>query len=299
MIKTEIGKMTWVHLVNPKKIELQELVQNYNFHELIIDDIFELNTQDKIDIYDQNMFIVLHFPKYRETANRYISNQFYFILWKDFLITITSHKTSHIEDIISQHQKNPEEETSPYYMVYEIIDAMYDKTIRMIAISNSEVMQMEDNLFADKKINEKNLEKFIMKKRNVIYLKHIFIPQPEILLQIQQETPKFYNKELDVYFEDLAYKLDKINNHLNILFESVQSLTETYNWLINIQLNFVIRMLTIFTALVWTMTLISWLYGMNVPLPFQESTYALFVIVGLMILIISSMILVFKKLRWI
>lgn len=60
-----------------------------------------------------------------------------------------------------------------------------------------------------------------------------------------------------MYFEDLESKLDKIMNTTLILYETTQSLTETYDALMNIQTNTIIRVLTILTAITGILTLIS------------------------------------------
>lgn len=63
-----IGKMTWFHCSSPSAKDLQEIKNTYDLHEIIEDDISEVNTQDKVDVYDDAMFLVLHFPKYHPTS---------------------------------------------------------------------------------------------------------------------------------------------------------------------------------------------------------------------------------------
>lgn len=99
----KIGKVTWIHFQSPKKSELLEIGEEYDLHEIIIDDIVEYGTQDKIDTYDNHIFMVFHFPKYDEKQKRYISNELSIILGKNFIITITSHPTSHIEKIKEEY----------------------------------------------------------------------------------------------------------------------------------------------------------------------------------------------------
>ena len=62
----KIWKITWIHFQNPKKAELIEIWEDYDLHEIIIEDILEYWVQDKIDTYDNNIFMVFHFPKYDE-----------------------------------------------------------------------------------------------------------------------------------------------------------------------------------------------------------------------------------------
>jgi len=90
--------------------------------------------------------------------------------------------------------------------------------------------------------------------------------------ELQNALPKFYKEELDVYFEDLEYKLEKIMNNIAISFENTESLADTYNSLMNIKTNAMITILTIFSALTGVLTLISGIYGMNITLPGQSNT---------------------------
>ena len=61
----KIGKMTRFHCSNPSKKELDEIKNTYDLHEIIEEDISEVNTQDKVDVYDNSIFLVLHFPKFQ------------------------------------------------------------------------------------------------------------------------------------------------------------------------------------------------------------------------------------------
>lgn len=58
--------MTWFHCSNPSDKDINELVERYDLHEIIEEDISEVNTQDKVDVYDDSIFLVLHFPKFNQ-----------------------------------------------------------------------------------------------------------------------------------------------------------------------------------------------------------------------------------------
>jgi magnesium transporter len=58
-------------MVNPHDDEVDEIVKKYDFHEIIEEDLKEENTHDKIDAYDDYVFLVLHFPKFNERKEKY------------------------------------------------------------------------------------------------------------------------------------------------------------------------------------------------------------------------------------
>lgn len=288
----------WTHISVPTKTDINKIRKKYEFHEIIESDILESNTQDKIDVYDDYLFVVLHFPKYKANLYKYVMNEFEALVWRDFIITISQYNTRHIEEILKYYESNNKESVSPNYILFKIIDKLYDKTINIITKSNKDIIEIEDQLFTETKNRKHILEKLMIKKRNIIFLKYLYKSQVEVLWQIQDESMKFYKEEFDVYFEDLSYKLDKIINQINVQFENVKSLADTYNSLMNIQINSLIKVLTLFTAIVWTLTMITWIYWMNLILPFQDNKYWFFIVWTIMIGALIWMIMFFRKNDW-
>ena len=302
----KFGKVQWIHLSSPTKDEIQELVNKYDFHELIEDDLSESTTHEKIDVYEEYIFTVLNFPKYNHDLKKYVFNQFSIILWKDIIVTISKYDTNHIENIIKNYaqelkerEDDEEYKISPYYILYTIIDAMYDKTTTLLNKSAKDVNSMEEKLFLSNKLEKELLESLTIKKRNIVGLKHLFMPHKEILEEFQEIIPKFYKEDLDVYFEDLGARLDRIMNVIENSYENVESLFETYNSLMTIKTNSVINILTIFTAITWVLTLISGIYGMNIALPGQDQEYFYAILFAIMVAISIGLILYFRKKKWI
>jgi Mg2+ and Co2+ transporter CorA len=129
---------------------------------------------------------------------------------------------------------------SPYYILYKIIDVMFDKTLKILSKSNRDIVELEEEIFSAKGLSKKHLEQMMIKRRNLVFLEHLFIPQTELLSELQKTIEKFYEGQLDLYFEDLLYKLDKIENNISVLTKNISSLSEIYNTLMNIKLNSII-----------------------------------------------------------
>jgi magnesium transporter len=60
----------------------------------------------------------------------------------------------------------------------------------------------------------------------------------------------------------------------------------------------VLRILTVFSVVLLPLTLISGIFGMNVAFPGEGTHTAFWIIVGLMISVIVSMVAFFKYKRW-
>ena len=308
MIKKElkIWKIKRIYLSKPSHHELEEVVKNLNLHEMVEQDILEPSAHDKIDIYDDCIFLIMHFPKYNEKLWKYVSNEMNIILGKDFIITLTKYPTNNIEKIRQEYEQEIKEEweeaedykISPYYILYKIIDVMYDKIILGLNKFNLDLMEMEKQVFDKSFVDANLLRKVLIKKRNAVLLKTIITPQEEILVELQKATAHFYEWDLDVYFEDLEYKTSKILGHISIIHENIESIWEVFHTLTNMMTNTNIGILTVLTVVIWVMTMVSGIFGMNVQLPLSSNPYAFLILIGIMLGLAAVIIRVFKKKKW-
>ena len=293
---------TWIHLVDPDSKQIDKLVNKYDLHEIIEQDFLDFTTQDKIDVYDDCLFLVMRFPKYNTRTKKHFANQIHAILGKNFIITVTSYVTNNVEKIQEQYRQEIKEaeddekfKLSPYYILYKIIDAMYDKVLTWMAKFSQDLVKIEDEAMDSPAITQETLSELLIKKRSAVLMKHIITPHSEILWELQTATINFYEWDLDVYFEDLQYKTDKILSLVSIAHENTESLFDVLDTLTTMRTNKMISILTIFTVLLGVLTRISWMFGMNVNLPGQELIQMFRWLLWWMVLLSTLTILYFKK----
>lgn len=296
---------TWIHLVDPDKKQIDKLVDKYDLHEIIEQDFLDFTTQDKIDVYDGCLFLVMRFPKFNTRTKKHFPNQMHAILWKNFIITVTSHITNNVQKIQDQYRKevtdaedDEEFKLSPYYILYKIIDAMYDKVLTWMTKFSQDLVKIEDEAMDQNSITQETLSELLLKKRSAVLMKHIITPHSEILTELQTATVNFYEWDLDVYFEDLLYKTDKILSLVSIAHENTESLFDVLDTLTTMKTNKIISILTIFTVLLWILTWISGLYWMNVDLPAQNYIWVFRWLLGWMMLIVILTVVFFKRKKW-
>ncbi len=278
-----IKNILWIDWVNISKNDLHSVVRHYNFHELDIEACIEENQRARIDYYDDYMFITLHFPKYNTKTQIYELNEFDIFLWKDYLITFRNHTWTHINRIYEQYSKLDIDEKSKIkvssgYILYEIIQSMLEKMFKVMERLREDVRKLEKDVFS---WASSSLVKDIMtKKRNIIMLKNMFKPQVTVLNQLEFNVNKLFDWKMEEYFEDLEDKLWQIVNEIILLEEYMSSIEVSFKTMIDIKTNTVIKMLTLFSASLFPLTLITSFYGMNVDnLPFQHNTDIVFSII--------------------
>ncbi len=60
----QIGKTQWIFIHTPDKESIDKLAQEYDLHEMVVDNILGVNAQSKIDTSSNHFFLALTFTKY-------------------------------------------------------------------------------------------------------------------------------------------------------------------------------------------------------------------------------------------
>jgi len=280
-----IKGITWIDAVNLPAREVEEVLESFDFHELDIEACLEPNQRARIDSYDSYMFVTLHFPKYNANKKLYELNEFHIFLGKNFLITIRDFPGKHIDDIYEKYEKKGDDDeydidVSSGLILYELIQEMLEKMFRVTLNVKRDVSALEKQVF--EKMTAPLVRNILVKKRNIIVLKHMFQPQMSVLIGLENHMKKLFNDEIEAYFEDLEDKLQKIITDIAILEEQVESVEDAFKSMIDIQTNSIIKFLTIFSAFMLPLTLITSFYGMNLTLPFQDTPYIAYAIIQLL-----------------
>lgn len=76
----KVGHIERFHTHNLDQEDIDTLEGKYDPHHLILEDLTESNIQDKIDTYDDHLFLVLHYPKYDRKNKIHTINELKVIL---------------------------------------------------------------------------------------------------------------------------------------------------------------------------------------------------------------------------
>lgn len=272
-------KIGWIKRIDAVWLKLSEIdsvVEKYDFHELDVEACREWNQKARIDNYNDYSFLIFHFPKYNTVRKLYELNEFNIFLWKDFLITFRWYTWNHINKIFDQYNKQKviskkkDIKVSTWYILYEITQAMLEKMFTVVKNITNDLRDLETQIF-DWDNNSSLVKDILIKKRNIILLKHMFKPQMLVIRQLEVTINRLYAWEIEVYFEDLEDKLEQIITEIDIIQERIESIEDAFKSMVDIKTNFVIKVLTVFSSFMLPLTLITSFYWMNVTLPFAEN----------------------------
>ena len=299
----KIGELTWRHLNNPSDEDFEFLKDRFHFHPLDIEDCKSVNQRPKIDIYDDYYFLILHFPNF-DRQNKFVKIKEVKLFWgKDYIISIEKNPwgVSQLFDEYEERLRNEENLNieSSDKLLYRILEKLITESVYLLRKVGLDVELINRELLQEKQV--KIIERISVTRKNLILINTIFKPQLRLFQM-------FENGKIQGFTEDIEYMEDYWGNILDY-YQKVWDMTEDYEELIEglsqtfdsmqtNKTNDTMKILTIISSIILPLTFITGLYGMNVMLPFQEQPWAFYGLIGVMVLVATVFIIIFKRRNW-
>ncbi len=294
--------LMWRDIVDLDDVTIKRLSRRFKFHHLDLEDCLSQSQRPKIDEYKNYLFIILHIPVHGP-KKRIELEEMNFFIGEGYLITIHQHELKPITDLIKKIKKNSSIKKECLskgsgFLLYEIMSNLFSTCFPLLERLGDEIAAIEKSVFDENMAQRDMLKDILLLKKDIINFKRIILPQRTVIAQLEHKNAKFLTSDLEVYFDDIVDKIEKIWNNLQNYAELVESLQDTNESIISHNTNRIIKTLTIFSVTMLPLTLISGIYGMNINLPFAEHPTAFFLISGVMLGILTGMLAYFRFKKW-
>jgi magnesium transporter len=296
--------LTWIHLDPPIDPEtVNALRARFGWHPLDVEDVLSKRQRPKVDDYvdDGYLFGVLHFPAYDKSVQRLNAGELDFFLGPDYLVTISNVELLPVTRLFTRLQGDERLRDQLFgkgsgRLLYEVLDDLFDYCFPILDKIAYKLDSIEDDI-VDRR-SEEIVTDISKVKQEIISYRKIIKPQRPALRLLERHIERFLPEELELYFDDLVDASERIWDLLDNYKEVVEALESTNESVISHRQNDVLRVLTIFSVILLPLTLISGIFGMNVAFPGEATHTAFWIIVGLMVAVIVSMVAFFKYKRW-
>ena len=293
------NSLLWVDLCKPTDQESYVLTHDFKFHPLAIEDVISEKPRTKIDNYDRYLFLVFQIVDYIGREEGLKISEIDFFLSNNSLVTV--HYDEHrIFDYLYHRAEKDERllNRGADFIFHAVIDTIVDNYNTTLDILEYEVDQVEDDVLGQP--DEDTIKSIFTLRRDIVHLKRIVLPQKEALSRLSKEQFKLISKMASVYFSHIYDHLMRINDLADFHREILNSSLEVYYSSVSTKTNEIIKFLTIFTVLFIPPTFLVGLWGMNFEfMPELDWQYGYLFAISLMLLVTLSLILFFRKKKWI
>jgi magnesium transporter len=300
----EFNGLKWIDIIRPTNKEIKMLEEMYDFHELLLEDCMTEHQRSKIDSYEDYSFIVLHLPRYRKDLFRLDSEEIDIFIGNDYLVTLHEGQLKPLVDLAQKCQAN--EQVRKEYMeegsallLYGITKSLFDYCFPMLDKIGNNVNEINRQVFATR--SKSMLETISRTKMEIINYRSVIKPLRPVIIMLEKVIKKYLPEDMDIYFDDITDKIEKIWDMLENYKEVIESADSTFAALTNHTMNGLMRTFTIIQVAILPMTLVSGLFSMNVQgIPMHDYEFAFWIVFGMIFIptIFIAVLLLVKKDKW-
>ena len=296
--KPDWATCRWIDIHGVHPYAINGLKQKFKFHTLAAEDALNIPQRQKMEEYEDMLFIILRMLRIEE--DRLANEQVSFFFMNDTLITLQE-KEGDIWDPVRERVKREgsrlREHGAPY-LLYALIDAIIDNVFPILDTYFDVIDQMEQEILVQpKKDAQMRIHRI---KRELAYLRQALWPMRDISASLHKNDFELLPKKVIPYFRD-------VHDHCIQAIDAVEMYLDNANGLQDLlmnananRMNEVMKALTIMASLFMPITFFAGLYGMNFEhIPELGWKYSYPVFLSVCAVTTISLLVYFKRKGWI
>jgi magnesium transporter len=295
--------LRWVNIERTGSLERTWLEENFDFHALDLEDVLSRNQRPKIDVYDDYLFIVLHFPIFDPAAGRLGTGELDLFVGPDYVVTIPNQPLQPVSYLFERCRSKEEMREQLFsrgsgYLLYRLVDDSFDYCFPMLRKIGNKLDALEDDIFEGR--SEEVVRDISNVKQEIINFRKVIRPQRPVLRDLEKVKQRYLATDLDleIYFDDIVDAHERIWDMLENYKEVIEALEETNESVISHRLNDILRVLTSISVIVLPLTLIASIWGMNVRVPGQNDLTDFWIILIGMAAMLIGLVVYFRRRGW-
>lgn len=304
----EHNKVTWIDIENPKKKELGELLEKYDFHPLHLESCVSVGELDRVEFEKDYVFILLHNPSYDHIQKKIISTKVCIFIGENYVITVHKHHRRTLHEAFISCKENVEFRDmffrkSSARLLHSIINVFEKDISNHLHEALQELDDIEDVVFDTSKSGVFEISQM---RQKIVRLRRVTLSFKEITQSLVTSQHLFVTKS-SRYFRNLSNSFNKLLEILDETRETVEIYKDADFTVSTEKTNKILTVLTIVFTFSIPATVLGAIYGMNVILPggvdskpwdfFGEFT-TFYILIGTSIVSVVFMLLYFKYKEW-
>jgi magnesium transporter len=297
---TRGSKVTlWVDLEKPTPEEGRLLADVFHFHPLAVEDALSEIHHPKIEPYGSYLYLILHGIDFQEEEHWFATRDVDFFLGPNYLVSVhdgSSRSIAAVKNVCDKHDRVLAEGAAA--LLHRIVDSMVDTYRPEIESLEAHMNELEDQAILGYKPDL--VRDILALKRDLASLRRVVIPQRDAVGRLARREFPAISDELTYRFRDVYDHLVRLSDEATLLQDRVTGILEAHLSTISNRLNMVMKVLTVMSTIFLPLTVLTGMWGMNVPLPVFPGGEAMqfWWVAGFMVVIAGVMLAMFRRNGW-
>ena len=312
-LRSRPGGMAWIGMDRPEPSDLARLADEFDLHELAVEDAIVAHQRPKLERYGDTLFVVLRAARYLDDVEEVEFGELHVFVGPDFVATVRHSDSPDLAAVRRRLESQPDIlALGPEAVLYAILDAVVDAYAPVVAGLENDIDEIEFDVFAGGLEVSRRIYEL---SREVVEFLRSARPLQQILAALTGGFDKYgVDVELQRHLRDVADHVTEAVERVegfraalrDILTvnstlvaqrqnEEMKALSEASN-----SQNEEVKKISAWAAILFAPTLVGTVYGMNFDaMPELHWHYGYLFAVGAMAVVSVVLYGVFKLRRWI
>lgn len=282
----------WTHVVDPTDEELTQIAELYALDEAILEDARDFFEVPRMERSGGVTYFFTRYP-YDDKDEDIDTAPLLIVMGESFVLTIAVREVPQFNQFINGKTNIiTTQKTKLFIQFMDVITKSFE----------IELMRMRKAVHRNKtrlqNIGSREITRLVNYEHELNDMISAVVPTNAWLQTVANKNfMQLYNDDVEL-MEDLMIANGQLIDSARSVLKNIQNIRQATESILTNNLNYTIRTLTIVTILLTIPTLVSSLYGMNVPLPFAEQAWSFGVVMGLIAIMLAVAVYLFRKNKW-
>ena len=258
------GCFVWVALQDPDAAELAQLQEEFDLHELAVEDARKGHQRPKMEEYGHTLFVVMHLldPSFQVDSAEPVGELAVFA-GPNFVLSVRTRCAQNFMAVRQRCEREPELlQHGAGFVLYALMDAAVDRYFPLLDDFETELEDVEEHIFTPGAARG-NIERLYALKRRTGMLRHAVAPLLDVLGKLHGGRVPPVCAGVQEYFRD-------VHDHVTRIAGTTESVRDTIGTAIQVNLSMVTieesettKQLAAWAAIFAASTALAGIWGMN------------------------------------
>ena len=293
--------LIWVDMFEPTVEDDKVLLDVFHFHPLTVEDCRENRHYPKVEGFPGYIYLIVHGVRADTSPDHFNTIELDAFLGGNYVITYHHDEFRSVNNVRQLITTTPVlcQRGAPF-LLHQILDQIVDFYSPVLDDFDERIDQLEEGIFRLSRPNNEILEEIMDLKRGVLRLRRISAKQREVLLRMSRGEFSLIDPQILPLYRDVHDHIVRVTDLAESYRDLISGSLEAYLSVVSNRMNEIMKVLTIFSAIMLPLTFIAGVYGMNFDfMPELHSRYGYYTVWAIMITVAVGMLLLFWKRGWI
>lgn len=287
----------WIDVSKPGEVEAAFLRDKLGFHPLAVEDCIRGRQRAKLERYPEYFFLVFYAAAINPERDRVALNEIHIFLGKNFIVTVHDERVREVAEIVTRWRAAPAYYQDVAALAHALLDSLVDDYFPVLNHFAERAERIENAVFEES--DEGIMQQILTLRRELVLFRRVVAPQRDVLSTLVRRDLPFVRPEMFPYFQDVHDHTIRVTEEIDAIRDLLAASLDAQMSAASHHLNQTVRVMTAWTIILMSVTLVAGIYGMNFAyMPELTWRWGYFGALGFMVLVGAVLLVFFRRIRW-